>query len=456
MIHHEQPKSASNSPVPDALKTVFAWATPPGRSGVAVLRLSGAHIALCCGLLGLGVLKPRQAHLRALKHPEDGRLIDQALALFFPGPHSFTGEDVLELHTHGSVAVRHLLSDVLSALPFCRVAEPGEFTRRAFLNGKMDLAQVEGLADVIDAQSSRQLAQGLEQMNGSLSRFYDELRDKIVRTLALIEAYIDFPDEEIPEETLIEVRANVAALQDRIAQVLQEARGGEKIREGFKVAIVGPPNAGKSSLLNAIARRDVAIVSDIAGTTRDAIEVQVELGGLLVTLVDTAGIRETQDQVESLGIERSHRHASEADLVIALDDVVAFAEQPLGSMAEPKENALLVLNKCDQSMTGFKTPEAALLVSAKTGEGVSDLLEKVSSLLSEKAPAAQDLYITRQRHRRCLLDAQEALGSFAHQHAYELMAEELRLAAVAIGKITGKIEVDQLLDVIFSEFCIGK
>ncbi|MAR56642.1 MAG: tRNA uridine-5-carboxymethylaminomethyl(34) synthesis GTPase MnmE, partial [Rickettsiales bacterium] len=235
MIHDGAENSVSNSPeadIPDHARAIFAWATPPGRSGVAVLRISGAYVPACAAALGLGALTPRHAHLRQIIDPDNVAPLDQALVLYFKAPHSFTGEDVLELHTHGSLAVRHQLTSVLSALPMCRAAEPGEFTRQAFTNGKLDLAQVEGLADVIDAQSARQLAQAQEQLHGSLSAFYEGLRHDIVRTLAFIEAYIDFPDEEIPDDVMHTVRTSVTEAQDRIQRVLQAPNTGEKIREG--------------------------------------------------------------------------------------------------------------------------------------------------------------------------------------------------------------------------------
>ena len=435
--------------------TIYALASGHGKAGVAVFRISGAKALEVLPQLGHAApLEARQATLVALSHA--GRPIDQALALTFPGPRSFTGEDVLELHTHGSRAVANLLLDALSSLPGLRLAEPGEFARRAFLNQKFDLLEAEGLADLIDAETPAQHAQAMRQLGGDMSGRIAALREKILMPLALLEAYIDFPDEDIPEETLTEVREGIVALGAEIRQLLDDGGIGEKIREGIEIVIFGPPNAGKSSLLNALARRDVAIVSDEAGTTRDMIEVHLNLDGYAVTLVDTAGMREKAlGKIEEEGIRRAHHRAEHAALKIALLDIVTAAEDYSHIQSLIDENTLVVLNKSDLA----DTPHSLLFdthISTASGDGIDKLIAMLKERIAVLVDNAPSPLITRARHRDAFSHALAALTRFSTDTPLELMGEELRVAAHAIGKITGKITTDDLLDVVFRRFCIGK
>lgn len=434
--------------------TIYALATPQGKGGVAVLRISGPDARAALAHVGVAATPtPRMAMLATLQH--GGRVIDQALVLYFAAPHSFTGDDVVELHLHGGVAVMRAAMDALATCPGLRVAEPGEFTRRAFLNNKLDLAQAEGLADLIDAQTSAQHRQALRQLGGEGSRRVAALREQVLAPLALLEAYIDFPDEEIPESVLAETTARVAALAHELAQLLNDGGLGEKIREGLEIVILGPPNAGKSSLLNALAKRDAAIVSDEAGTTRDMVEVHLELAGFEVTLVDTAGLREAAGSIEAEGIRRARARANQADFkLVLLDSTTAVADYP--SIAPLLDDtAMLVLTKSDLGAAP-SLPHASLTLSTATGDGMDTLVaamrHRVETLM-ESVPAP---LITRARHREAL---REAYGLLQHWHMdkpLELACEELRAAAVSLGKITGKIWVDDILDLVFSRFCIGK
>lgn len=444
----------------DAL--IFAPATPAGQSGVAVYRVSGKNLSPLLAHLGLPTSLPaRKATLCQLQDRQAECVLDQALAIYFPAPHSFTGEEVLELHTHGGSAIRQSLMDCLARLDGCRLAEPGEFSKRAFYNNKMDLLQAEGIADLIAAETAMQQQQALRQLNGQLSDTFSVLRGDALRSLALLEAYLDFPDEEIPEETLQEIRSLISRLQSSVNAMLNEPPCGEIIRDGLSVAIIGPPNAGKSSLMNRLAGREVAIVSDIAGTTRDRIEVQLNLDGYLIRLIDTAGLREAADSIEAEGIRRAQDAAANADLTLVVFDVVSDAKQfKLPDEINPNR-CVILWNKCDQ-LTDIQHTEttyqgiATLSVSAMSGDGIDRLLEHLSSYIAEQIQSRPSPIITRARHRQALIEAADHLQRFDLHLPLELCAEELRCAARAIGKITGHIEVDQLLDVIFREFCIGK
>lgn len=434
--------------------TIYALASGHGKAGVAVFRISGAKALEVLPALGVTApLVPRHATLAVLTH--GGKPLDQALALAFPGPHSFTGEDVLELHTHGSRAVTQLLLDSLAILPGLRMAEPGEFARRAFLNNKFDLLEAEGLADLIDAETPAQHAQAMRQLGGEMSGRVSSLREQILTPLALLEAYIDFPDEEIPEETLVEVRERIAALTKDIRQLLNDGGIGEKIRDGIEIVIFGPPNAGKSSLLNALAKRDVAIVSDEAGTTRDMIEVHLNLDGYAVTLVDTAGMREAEGKIEAEGIRRAQERAEKATLKIAVLDIVTATDSYKHLQSLIDLNTLVVLNKSDLA----ETPHSPLFdthVSASTGEGLDRLIALLKDRIRDQVANAPSPLITRARHRDAFVHALAALTRFSTEAPLELMCEELRMASQNIGKITGKITTDDLLDVVFRRFCIGK
>ncbi|MFM9889227.1 MAG: tRNA uridine-5-carboxymethylaminomethyl(34) synthesis GTPase MnmE [Rickettsiales bacterium] len=440
--------------------TIYAIATPPGKSGVAVFRLSGPGALSSLTALGVKTpLAPRMATLVTLYEPRtpnpEPRKIDTVLALTFPAPHSFTGEDVLELHTHGSRIVTRLLLDALATIPGLRLAEPGEFARRAFHHGKFDLAQAEAIADLIDADTASQHAQALRQLGGGLTARVEALRARILEPLALLEAYIDFPDEEIPDSVLAQTQTGVAALAVELDAMLADRGIGEKIREGIEIIILGAPNAGKSSLMNALARRDIAIVSPEAGTTRDLLEVQLDLGGYAVTLIDTAGLRETTSGIEAEGIRRALARAERAELKLHLVDLVTSTELSSLEKLMSDKNTLLVLTKSDLA-THPKMTQSASIISTSTGDGMEALISRLQSEIALRMESATSPLITRARHRESLALARDALSRFRPDLPLELACEELRHAATAIGKITGKIAVDDVLDLVFSRFCIGK
>ncbi len=432
-------------------KTIYALASAPGRSGVSVFRISGPEAKTALKALGVEKsLEPRLATLVTLR--KEKKIIDQAIALSFPAPNSFTGEDVVELHTHGSRAVAKLLLEALNGISGLRLAEAGEFARRAFLNGKLDLAQAEGLADLIDAETTSQHRQATRQFTGGTTQRVETLREKILEPLALLEAYIDFPDEEIPESVLTETQKHVMSLSDEIRGLLDDNAIGEKIREGLEIVIVGPPNAGKSSLLNALAKRDAAIVSAEAGTTRDLIEVQMEIAGYAVTLVDTAGLRETENAIEAEGIHRARTRANEADLALYLQDIDKINHFDRNSLGT---DYLLIGTKSDL-YTPQPSSASPLYISTKTGAGLDELVAALTQKIESRMEAHASPLITRARHREALKLALQSLEKFTMNAPLELACEELRLAARAIGRITGKVAVDDVLDLVFSRFCIGK
>jgi tRNA modification GTPase len=374
--------------------------------------------------------------------------------LWVPAPASFTGEDVVELHVHGGRAVSAALADVLSRLPECRPAEPGEFSRRAFENGKLDLTEAEAIADLVEAETAAQRRQALRQLDGALGALYEDWRGRLLRALAHLEAEIDFADEELPEGMTLAVRPVLAALIAEIAAHLNDSQRGERLREGAQIAIVGPPNAGKSSLLNLLARRDVAIVSAQAGTTRDVIEVHLDLGGWPVTLADTAGLRETSDEIEREGVRRAEQRARQADLrLVVLDAADAATPAMLEKLIAPGD--IVVLNKLDLAPDA-KPLKEALAISVRSGTGIDALLVR----LQQRVAALLDgggVPLTRQRHRQALEESLAALQrAQAQRGAPELLVEDVRLAVRALGRITGRVDVEDMLDIIFREFCIGK
>ena len=435
--------------------TIFALATAPGKAGVAVLRLSGPQAgAALQALTGKPMPAPRRASLRALRDPQTGETVDRALALWFPAPASFTGEDVVELHIHGGRAVATALADALSRLSGCRPAEPGEFSRRAFANGRLDLTEAEAIADLVAAETAGQRRQALRQLDGALGALYEDWRARLLRALAHLEADIDFAAEDLPNGTTAAARPALADLAREIAAHLDDDRRGERLREGVQIAIVGPPNAGKSSLLNLLARRDVAIVSETAGTTRDVIEVHLDLGGWPVTLADTAGIREAGDEIEREGVRRAEQRARTADLrLVVLDAAAPDTPSMLQELIAPGD--VVALNKIDLAPSA-KVPAEALALSVRGGTGVAELL----ALLQQRVAALLDgagMPLTRQRHRLALEECHAALKRAQAQKAQpELMAEDVRLAARALGRITGRVDVEDMLDIVFREFCIGK
>lgn len=440
--------------------TIFALATAHGRSGVAVIRVSGAAAAECFGAFGVKTPATRMATLATLKHPETRTEIDASLLLYFPAPNSFTGEEVVEIHCHGGKAVIETLLAALTTLPHFRPAAAGEFTRRAVEHGKMDIMQAEGLADLIDAQTMEQQSQALMQMGGYPSEKYHEIREKIIHSLALLEAYIDFPDEPVPESVLKEVHADIDGLKSLIQSLLNDHKRGQLIRDGVHIAIIGPPNAGKSTLMNWLAGRDVAIVSDIAGTTRDTLETSLNINGVLVNLVDTAGLRESDDTIEAEGIRRAKRKAEEADMVVMVLDGSATSGIPEEFEAYTHKPHFILMNKADIQEPSLRSgnPDAAayLSVSLKKETGTDIFMAQLEERLSRFLSTSEPALITRARHRTALETALTYLNRFAAPTELELMCEELRLASDAIATITGAISTDDLLDVIFSSFCIGK
>lgn len=442
----------------DMTDTIFAPATAAGRGGVAVIRVSGPAADRVLAALGIGVLPPpRTAALARLLDPADGDHIDTGLVLRFPAPRSFTGEDVVELHVHGGRAVATALLDALARLPGLRPAEPGEFSRRAFENGKFDLTEVEAVADLVDAETAAQRRQALRQMEGELGRLYEGWRGRLVRALAHAEADIDFPDEDLPSGMSDAVRPVLELLVSQIGDHLADGGRGERLREGIAIAILGAPNAGKSSLLNALARRDAAIVSERAGTTRDVVEVHLDLAGYPVMLADTAGLREAGDEIEGEGIRRALVRAERADLKLAVFDASLLPEMDGRTAALIDERTIVVINKADK-VARIDVPGGleVFAVSAVTGQGLPALLERLTGLVEEKFGVGGGPALTRARHRASLEECRAALSRALGAGLPELVAEDMRLAARALGRITGRVDVEELLDVIFRDFCIGK
>jgi tRNA modification GTPase len=435
-------------------ETVFALASAPGRAGVALIRVSGPAAGFCVkALTRKQIPPPRRAALRAIKDRKD-RLIDRGLVLWFAAPASLTGEDVAEFHLHGGRAIIDAVAAELAAIPGVRPAEAGEFTRRAVLNGKLDLTQAEAIADLVNAETEAQRRQALRQYDGALGALYESWRNELLKALAWAEAAIDFSDEELPDDVLADARRITEQVRNAVTAHLNDARRGELVREGLFVAVIGPPNAGKSSLVNALAGRDVAIVSETAGTTRDVIEVRLDLGGYAVVLADTAGLRAAKSDVEVEGVRRALARAERADLVLLLRDgsqAISVVDLPENMVNKP---CLTVWNKAD-----LPWPEAreGLRLSLKTGEGLDAVVAAIAAEAQKQLEApAEAPALTRARHRQALSEAADHLARALKANEQELFAEDLRLAVRAIGRITGRVDVEDLLDVVFRDFCIGK
>lgn len=438
------------------MTTIFALSSGHGKAGVAVIRISGPGASHALTALAGDLPRPRTAALRTLRDPGTGEILDRSLIIWFPSPASFSGEDIAELHIHGGRAVIESVLRALSALPGFRMAEPGEFTRRAFEAGKLDLTEAEGLADLIDAETDAQRRQALRQSSGALRTIYEGWRMRLIHALASIEAELDFSDEgDVPQDVADRSRREIMALKSEITAHLDDKRGGEILRDGFRVVIAGPPNAGKSSLMNALARRDVAIVSEQAGTTRDVIEVRLDLGGFPVILMDTAGIRETASEIEREGVRRTLERAKEADLVLWIED--AGSPHPDRGMI-PLAGAAIIeaWNKIDLAPP---SPESGKLAfSVKTGQGMDRLIAALTDAAREASHVGDNPVITRARHRIELERCRTALDHFLAGDFtdLELRAEDLRQAATALGRLTGRVDVEDILDRIFADFCIGK
>lgn len=441
----------------DAGDTIYALASAPGRAGIAVFRISGARARdVFARLCRCTAPAPRQAVRVQLFEPQSGEAVEDGLALWFPAPRSFTGEDVVELHLHGGRASIAAALDLLSRLEGLRLAEPGEFTRRAFEHGKLDLTAAEGLADLVDAETEAQRRQARRQLDGALGRLYEDWRGRLLRGLAHLEAEIDFVEEDLPENTSVGLRREITLLISEIDSHLADRHRGERLREGVSIAIIGAPNVGKSSLLNALARREAAIVAARAGTTRDVIEVHLDLGGYPVILADTAGLRDSDDEIEAEGIRRARARAATADLKLVLCDarVPELDQQVIGMI---DETSILVRNKADLASALLNTDaDTAISVSAKTGMGIPELLKRLESEVAHRFDVSSAPAITRARHRAALQECLDGLMRAQKALQPELMAEDLRLATRALGRITGRVGVEDVLDVIFKDFCIGK
>ena len=444
-------------------QTIYALSTVYGKSGVALIRISGAKakeaVAKLTNLKEKS-LKPRYAYFTDIKDIVSRETLDKCLLLYFKAPHSFTGEDIVEFQTHGSKAVIASVLENLSKIPDFRMAEPGEFSRRAFHNGKMDLTEAEGLADLIDSETSEQQKYAMRQMEGGLKNLYDGWREELIKIMAYLEAYIDFPDEDIPQELVDKLLNDVFKLKTAISEHLNTDSIGERLREGFRVVIVGPPNAGKSSLLNTVVNREAAIVSSIAGTTRDAVDVHLDIKGYPVMFTDTAGIREVEEEIEKQGIEIAFRKIADADLVVCLFDASKDSVQIFDNIKNSfKNKAIHVANKSDNltfEQCSELKKQGCVVISAKHKQGIADLMEVIYQQIKERFTANSNLLITRQRYREALVETLDNLERFSFGKEIELSAEDIRLAARALGKITGRIEVDDILNKIFGSFCIGK
>ncbi|HML06582.1 MAG TPA: tRNA uridine-5-carboxymethylaminomethyl(34) synthesis GTPase MnmE [Xanthobacteraceae bacterium] len=450
--------------------TIFALSSGRPPAAIAVVRVCGANAGGALTKLIGRVPQPRQATLARVHDPQSGDVIDEALALWFPAPHSETGEDMAELQLHGGHAIIAAVLDALGRIENCRPAEPGEFTRRAFENGRLDLTAVEGLADLIAAETPAQRRQAFRQLKGLIGDRAEAWRRALIEALALVEARIDFADEaDVPEDLIAPALTAAKRLREEIAAALADGGRGERLRDGLVVAIAGPPNSGKSTLLNRLARREAAIVSPYAGTTRDVIEVHLDLRGYPVTLVDTAGIRESDDPVELEGIRRARERAAAADLVLWVSDASAAgtAAAEVGQCSASSDMWVLK-NKIDLAADSLAAKSEwqsgdsrapAFAISAKTGKGVDGLVTALAAHARDYFSGAEPAMVTRLRHRRALEETVAALDraiADGKSGREELIAEELRAAATMLGRLTGRVDVEDILDVIFRDFCIGK
>ncbi len=442
--------------------TIYALSSGPGISGIAVVRISGEETSKAIKLMtGKDVPKPRVATLRKINKINTSELIDEGLILWFPGPDSYTGEDMAEIQIHGSKAVVDALHSNISKIENCRLAEPGEFTKLAFQNGKINLLKAESVADLISSETEIQRQQAIRIMNGRSADQFNSLREKLLKILSYVEAKIDFPDEDLPKDLLIEIKKSSDEVLKKLNRILNDQKVGERIREGFKIAILGPTNAGKSSLLNHLSKRDVAIVSEIAGTTRDVIETHLNIDGYPVIVSDTAGIRESKNEIEKKGIKLSLDRAEEADLKLVVVDAknLDFTDILSGLL---DENAILVINKLDLLEKDID-PEIKkinhVLISIKDNLNIDDLILKIKDNLKNKFITSDDILITRERHRQHLQQCLDHLKNFNQKNEiedFDKAAEDLRLAARHLGIIVGKVDVEEILGSIFNDFCIGK
>jgi len=442
--------------------TIFALSTGPGISGIAIVRISGEDTIKVIKLLtNASVPEPRVATLRKINKINTSELIDEGIILWFPGPDSYTGEDMAEFHIHGSKAVIDALHSSISQIENCRLAEPGEFTKLAFQNGKINLLKAESIADLISAETEIQRQQAVKIMNGQSSETFNSLREKLLKILSNIEAKIDFPDEDLPQDILNNTKKISSEVILSIKKILNDQRVGERIREGFKIAIIGPTNAGKSSLLNLLSNRDVAIVSEVAGTTRDVIETHLNIEGYPVVISDTAGIRDSKNEIEKKGIKLALDNAENADLKLIIIDAKNIDFK--GVLKELlDEKAILVVNKSDllkEDLSSEIKNFEHVLISVKNNFNVEDLIIKIKNKLKNKFITSEDILITRERHRQHLEKCLNYLKRFEEKNEaqdFDKAAEDLRLATRHLGMIVGKVDVEEILGSIFNDFCIGK
>ena len=442
--------------------TIYALSSGPGVSGIAVIRVSGKFASeVVKSLTGTNLPSPRVATLTKFNKNGGKELIDEGVIIWFPGPNSYTGEDLAEFHVHGSRAVVSAMQNAISKIKNCRLAEPGEFTKRAFQNGRINLLKTESVADLISSETEIQRKQAVKIMSGKSSDKYNSWRDKLLKILSHIEAKIDFPDEDLPKNIIKNIQQISSQVLKEIKKALNDEKVGERIREGFKIAILGPPNSGKSSLLNYLSKRDVAIVSEIAGTTRDVIETHLNLDGYPVIASDTAGIRSSKNEIEKKGIKIALKRAEDADLKLVIVSVknVDFAGVFKKLLTK---NAILVVNKSDlvkKKMNSKFTKYNHVLISIKKDLNVNKLITKVKSKLINKFTTTEDILITRERHRQNLINCVLHLEKFQKKKSiqdFDKAAEDLRLATRHLGMIVGKVGVEELLGTIFNDFCIGK
>ena len=442
--------------------TIYALSTGPGVSGLAVIRVSGKDTRVVINkITGKSVPKPRTAVRRKFNKISDNQLIDEGLLLWFPGPASYTGEDMAEFHVHGSRAVINEIQNSLSKIPNLRLAEAGEFTKLAFQNGKINLLKAESIADLISSETEIQRRQAIKVMSGKSSNKFNSLRDRLLKILSKVEAKIDFPEDDLPEDILLNIHKEAKSIREEIKKILNDQKVGERIREGFKISIVGPTNAGKSSLLNYLSKKDVAIVSEIAGTTRDIIEAHLNLDGYPVVISDTAGIRSSKDEIEKKGIKLALKNAENADLnIIVIEPKSTDFTHFLNDKISKK--AIVVINKMDLGINQISNEIKKydpIYISVKEEKNLDKLINLIKQILKNKFISSEDIYITRERHRINLEKCFESLKNFEEKKSledFDKAAEDLRLATRYLGIIVGKVDIEEILGSIFDDFCIGK
>lgn len=441
------------------METIFAQSSKPGKAGIAVFRISGPEsLSVLKKLIGNASIEPvpKMMYCKRLINPKNQELIDNAMVAYFQAPASFTGEEVVEIYTHGSIAIAAILSEAILSIGNVRLAEPGEFTRRAFLNNKFDLTAAEGIADLIEAETIWQHRQAIKQAGGELEELYNSWRQYLLTIISLLEAYIDFPDEEIPQEVLNRVLTISGELKNAIIRHLNDSRRGERLRSGIKLAILGTPNVGKSSLLNFLMQRDIAIVSNIAGTTRDIIEGHLDIGGYPIILQDTAGIRLSNDLIEQEGIKRAVESAKMADIKIIMLDATKLTNPEEFFADIIDNNTIIIINKIDLLDSTTKLSKDYLKISIKEKLGLDTLLKMIESSAKQVAGLTEMPHITRQRQRYHIEQALAYLENFHIANDLVLATEDVRMVIRSLSNVTGKITIEEILGEIFSNFCIGK